>query len=220
MTLTPIELICIVFITGIINYIVAYLSTKGKNKATNEDIGKITSTVEKIKSELSFALKNQIDFLDESKKSLLSYFDNFNSLIEDAARLRTEHLYSVEKIIDNKLRIQEFEVRVRIAESRLELYINDNDLKEVVHKLRESSIEYCSNVSMSLGEFSWIQKEMDMLKKLNDYENNKDRISQLYEIREQEFKKYWSFTKRYFEFRYNDYNKLVEKIKFLMLNRT
>ncbi len=55
----------------------SYFKEKGKNIATLEDIGKITTSVESIKAQLKFALEAKLSFRAEEHSALVDYYSKY-----------------------------------------------------------------------------------------------------------------------------------------------
>ncbi len=73
----------VLIIVGFIGlYIQNYLSQKGKNLATKEDIEEITSKIENIKNEVSLKSQIKLEYIVAKKKSLLDFLDLSNNWLD------------------------------------------------------------------------------------------------------------------------------------------
>ena len=117
-----------------------YLSQKGKNKATKEDIEVITKKIEEIKSSINiFSIKRQDDFI-EFKKSVLDYNKELVIWVEFSIKdisVTTTDPYD-KKLIKEKLYNLQFQYsKVQIAYWKVFIY-TDKDSEEWFKILWES----------------------------------------------------------------------------------
>jgi len=59
-----------------------YLKEKGKNLATQEDIEKITSKIEKVKFEIQHSSLQKSEWLDKNKIAILEYYETYIEFVE------------------------------------------------------------------------------------------------------------------------------------------
>lgn len=67
----------IAFLIGLIvrPYLLAYFSKKGENLATREDIEKITTKIESVRSAIDIQKNSHLDYMEDRKGVLLSFYD-------------------------------------------------------------------------------------------------------------------------------------------------
>lgn len=217
MSLSIIDLIIIFFISGLSNFIIAYVKEKGRNIATQEDIGKITSTVESIKTDLQIALKNKLDLIDDQRQTLLDYYIGYHHFVEDSLNIRTEYMDDPLKCREMRSKISEGEIQLRLFEAKIELFAYDEKLIQIIYNLNLINKEYSSFVCMQLIEIEEIQREINTLNKNLDYNSVKDKIEDLYKKRNEKYNGYCNTKIEYYRKRSDGYHKLKEIIKAKLL---
>ena len=141
------------------NLLPTYFSEKGKNIATKEDIGDITSSVESVKqefrketeafkSQLQLNSNIQVDLITEERNAIIESnecFSNwFHHLIDSnlggSEKVESYHL------TDYRQRINLSYQKFLLAESRFCLFIQDEELKESLNGLKTSTNEMLGTV--------------------------------------------------------------------------
>ncbi len=173
------------FIAGffIKSYFPSYLSEKGKNLATKEDIREITDKIESvrfeylnnlegIKSELTFAEKQKSKIKEKENEILIAFFEKC-ALLEEKLLYNfgnltyTEKNYPVEyqKSMDNLF------WEIRISRTRLHLYLPiEHDLQVKAENLFSQCAEIREVFNKFFGKFkSALIEEMEALAEGDSY---------------------------------------------------
>lgn len=181
-TLEIAELLFKIILIGLGLYLAffkSYFQEKGKNLATSEDIEELTLKVESVKQnfiEKNASLKAKLDLLtnlqinhkNEERNSIIDFHKNIKSWIS----LLTEPSPILVDSYDNQeinTKIHHYEVlfnKVIGAEALLELYVDDDKLTELIHKLKMNVLEHLAlhpskclfNLKQNNNEFDYQEK--------------------------------------------------------------
>lgn len=139
------QLIFLVIISGIAQYIIAYFKEKGKNLATKYDIGEITNEIKNVESKFT----NQTEIL----KSQLSLLNNVKSEIysteKNAIINANEKLYQWLSLVIMRLptlddnddidryikKMDDLYQEEQASEALLELFIDDKSIIDSLHEI-------------------------------------------------------------------------------------
>lgn len=153
-----------------------YMGQKGKNLATKEDIGDITTIVENIKndlvkdveflkSELSLMNENKISLKSEERKALLDFHIKYSLWHNSIVHLSTP---SSKDEIDNILKTwDQLESEYKTAESILNLFVHEKEFFALRYRLYSSTLD---NLKLCTDYLSNLKAVFD------NYEINKPNI--------------------------------------------
>jgi hypothetical protein len=159
----------------------SYFTEKGKNLATSQDIEKITSKVESVKSEfvkeieqlkLEVQFSNQIKFSIKSEqiKSLLlcheTYFTWYHEMVGFSFALYSDEnekdlLTAQNKIIDAFVKFEN-------AKRKFEMLGGNHDLYQEILKLQQITFDLHALLLLKIGDFLLIFVEMAYGRKLEE----------------------------------------------------
>ncbi len=111
-------------------FYISYLKEKGKNLATKEDIGAITTIIEKIKTELRLVSKTQEVVYDDERKAIIEFVGAVTDFYESNINIPNEE-NSPEGIayMRERIRVIEFDYgKLQIASSKLDLFCFDDKI--------------------------------------------------------------------------------------------
>lgn len=120
----------------------SYITEKGKNYATKEDVEEITKKIETVKNEVSFSNNQKSEWLDKNKATLLNYFDSYVYW--------TEHgMKNISFIINNAMGSEKirdlidelFAIKTKSDKSYWQLCLFEHKDKEFTNKIRGIHLE-------------------------------------------------------------------------------
>lgn len=180
MTLQHIQLISeiIIVLIGLhLTFFKSYFKEKGKNLATQEDIGNITNTVESIKTEFTkqtetlkatLQYQNQMRFSikNEERNAMIkcyeTYFLWYNSLFDIYWRK-----YSVEKLNDidkDSERIFSIYFDFLITQSKVELYVQNSDILNILETVKKETYSFTLEINNLLSIYKTQLKDVTILR--------------------------------------------------------
>lgn len=178
MTLQYIQIIIEVIIVLLGFYIAffkSYFKQKGKNLATQEDIGKITNTVESIKAEfihqaerlkVELQLQNQLRFSikSEERGSLINCYDSYFLWYNQILRINPTkfNIDNIGNIKEELFNIEQSQLDFRNALSKLELYIGDKTLINSFQELDHTTMNYFTDqvgIMVNFEKFLNVEKK-------------------------------------------------------------
>jgi len=135
------------------NYLPKYFEEKGKNLATKEDIGEITTIVEtvksdllqeteKLKSQLSYVNQNKISIKNSEREALFKLNETFAGWIYSIMHFQTG-LYTEDNFTEiNKIpgMLEEKGYDVDISRAKLLLFMHDQELLNHIKELSQATI--------------------------------------------------------------------------------
>ncbi|WP_440067378.1 hypothetical protein [Tenacibaculum discolor] len=120
----------------------SYITEKGKNYATKEDIEEITKKIETVKNEVSFSNSQKSEWLDKNKVALLNYFDNYVHWTEHGINnisLIINNPFGSEKI--RSLIDELYSIKTMSDKSYWQLCLFEYNDKEFTDKVRDIHLE-------------------------------------------------------------------------------
>lgn len=136
-----------------IGLVFSYYQQKVKNKATEEDIKKITKNIEEVKSELGILTHKKISLSSEKQNCLLVYYDKFNQWLNYITYLdltdqsESPNVYFLEVQKKMKKLYHDY----LSAETKVDIFfINDKDLLNAGYLIKKQAMELSSITSQYL----------------------------------------------------------------------
>jgi hypothetical protein len=156
-------------------WLFSFLREKGKNFATKSDVGKITETVESIKSNYNReqeTLKAQLNLLvnaqnslhDDIKRAIYEFWDTMMLLISlcDTTRPEVDE-DRIADVVHYKREIERVENEFQLKHSRLYLLVEDQQLLDLSDRLFHDVSKYEGKFSLYLIKAEpWLEKMADM----------------------------------------------------------
>jgi hypothetical protein len=109
----------------------AYFQEKGKNVATKEDVGEITSLVEAVKSQLQFSLQAKLSLRAEEHQAVVDYFSKYSAWLSAITNCSTAGITK-----DNTSRLAEIRSQLNmlhqdfeLAAGKMELFVENEDIQ-------------------------------------------------------------------------------------------
>lgn len=142
----------------------SYFQEKGKNLATQEDIGKITREIKSVESKINIVTNNIISYDSIKRQALLDYFGAYNNWERNVvlANISTdddfeeENKRTLEKISDAKY-------KYNLREGEIELFIDDENFYKLRFPLTIKIMELQHNLSQHIATTNYIiRSETDL----------------------------------------------------------
>lgn len=139
----------------------SYFQEKGKNLATQEDIHRITSLVENVKTQIQFSLQAKLVLKREEHDALLQYYSQLYAWVDAIANFKfTGITYkTLDKLDERIANIDAMHRDTSMALSKVEVLIGDEKFKVQGRKLivkilkfQQPMIEMCGNFKLSCIE--------------------------------------------------------------------
>jgi hypothetical protein len=160
------EILMALVIAGIGYYLKTYLSEKGKNLATKEDIEAITDRIESVKkdyttqleqfkSELGYRWGSHSEYEKDRKLALLSFFESCTTLLEDKLRVNLGDLPSDngKAMYEYQKEVERLFTSVHLDYLRLSLYFpNESELMPAAQMLVKYSYEARRHFNRNYGK--------------------------------------------------------------------
>lgn len=153
----------LVLLVYLITFWKSYSSKKGENAAIIEDIGVITKTIEKIKSDyvyenqslkskLDLFFKYEIDKFDNEKSALFGFYDSFIYYFECALDFKSTRINesSLDQFETLKLEIEEAHYKVSFAKFKAKLFIDNERITELIQELDIKAYELQGDLIKSM----------------------------------------------------------------------
>lgn len=128
-----------------------YFQEKGKNLATKEDIGEITRIVKDVENELGVLTQNKISLITEERNAILAFFQSYhlwlNTCLDSSFNNRVDYNLDTTQNLINRSNLEQ---NVNLAFARLELFIDDLDLRILCNELiRETfKLQHIGNTAL------------------------------------------------------------------------
>jgi hypothetical protein len=144
----------------------SYFQEKGKNLATKEDIEEITQKVEVIKNNISFLTQTKLNLSTEERISLVNCYEKYYSwlnIILDSyfGGVNEENQSKLREMIE---KIDEAKVQYVLAASRLELFINNDEISKLIQEIRVKTIDLQHDFERHSGQIEYIFFEMTKMR--------------------------------------------------------
>jgi len=199
-----------------IGLIFSYYQQKVKNKATEEDIKKITKNIEEVKSELGILTHKQISLSSEKQNCLLVYYDKLNKWVNYITYLDlTDHSESPNVyFLDVQKKMNKLYYDYLSAETKVDIFfINDKDLLNAGYLLKKQAMELSGIASQYLIKARTEAQVYQIILSSNDIlPNNNVKNNQILESG----KKQVDIIKEYGDAR-NELIKIVSKLNYKLL---
>jgi hypothetical protein len=208
----------------------SYFKQKGKNLATMEDIEKITTKVEAIKTEfiketeklkIDLQYGNQIKFSlkTEELKSLFNCYEKYFlwiNILLDAHFSNLPHDFD-SALRDMVIKIDNAYFNFQISEAKLDLMIENDKLTENLQKMKLETLALDGFIKVKIQEFKPFETRIDRLESLNKGGDISDELRKAYDeqliftksFNEQKLDKYRKVAKMNSEFRNICYNLII-----------
>jgi len=145
----------------------SYFTEKGKNLATKEDIKDITSIVEKVKNQLQIYTQSKISLQAEERNSLIEYYVKYHFWLNTIIDIYISNIdfENIDQIIILDQRISDAKFNYEIAEGRMELFTNNEELTALKHSIKIKTIELQNIASTKLSELKYTIKKYEIEKR-------------------------------------------------------
>lgn len=187
----------------------SYNLEKGKNLATKEDIGEITKTIEsiktdfireteQIKTDLQFDHQVKLSFYNDRKNAVTNLYECYSVWYHN---LSESFFYSLELKVDDfektLLEINKLYLLFLRAESKVELYIEDEDLLIIIDELDKLTNNLQAELELYFDRICFaLKQESEVIAKFGlDAEETKTKQNIIQTYIQNEFKSYTEKTK-------------------------
>jgi len=191
------EIILAILNLALILYIAffkSYLTEKGKNYATKEDIAEITKKIETVKNEVSFSNNQKSEWLDRNKIALLNYLDSYidwtehgienisfiasNPFGSDKIRILLDDLFSMHASASKcywQLCLFEYDDK-EFTEKIRKIHLQAYDLHNIVFEFLSKMEGYAVTFELSIKHNSVIKddKIYEKTKTIDEFIKNRD----------------------------------------------
>lgn len=144
----------------------SYFQEKGKNLATKEDIEEITRKVENIKNELLYSTQTKLSLKSEERISLVTCYEKYNywlNTIVDAyfGGINEENKSKLKDLQD---KIDEAKFQYEMAEGRMELFVNNEELTKLRVELKLKTLELQHEFERYSGQIEYVLFEISSMR--------------------------------------------------------
>lgn len=140
-----------IIINGWITYYITYFKKKGEYKVLKEDIEEITEKVEyiktqfqretdKIKSELEYLTQRKLSIASEELNAILNFYEKYSIWLNKVLDIPTYNMSS-SKIEEYRVEIDKTKIGYETAESRLGIFLDDEEFFSIKTDLNIKTIE-------------------------------------------------------------------------------
>lgn len=161
----------------------SYFQEKGKNLATQEDIEKITKLVETVKNQIHYTTQSKLSLRTEERNALVNHYEKYNFWLNTILDI---YFGGINK--ENKLKLREFEQQLNnakfgyeIAEGRKEVFVNNNEIDELLKGLKIKTIELQHLVEKTIGQLEYWFFEVDKMHETIPLEQQSEKFKDLLE---------------------------------------
>ena len=171
----------IILIVGFyIAFFKSYFTEKGKNLATKEDINEITSMVETVKNQIHFSTQSKLDLRVEERNALVNHYEKYNfwlhTIIDTHFSGVNEH--NKHKLEEIKDRMSSARLDYELADGRMELFVSNKDLSELLKVLKIKTLEFEHLVCEKIFELDNAIFKMEQMKATTPIEQQSDKFSE------------------------------------------
>jgi hypothetical protein len=163
-------IIIIVCLGLVARYLKSYIEEKAKSLAQKSDLEEITRIVEDVKSEyskaltllnanLSLASKGIESFEAEAFKAYVDFHSECSYIVNDLTNFGFSAFTDIKFLNDYKGLAESVQKRLGIAKGKVDLFNDQQEIKDVVRVLFLASIKYVSNLSAMLSQLSFSIEE-------------------------------------------------------------
>ena len=140
----------------------SYFSKKGENKAMEEDIEKLTQLAESIKTKLEYSLQTRVSIKSEERNAVVDCYEKYHvwlNTILDSSLVDISVDNEVLLISEMKSKLSASKFHFEIAQSKMQLFVNNKTLSETVANLKLSTSKlHLLNDDLVIKLIPWLSK--------------------------------------------------------------
>jgi hypothetical protein len=148
------------------NSIPTFLKEKAKNIATKQDIGKITTEIESVKSEFNkdlailksnLSLKSQSNFSIQEKKRILIYelIETFNTWLYSIVNFSFSgyNIQNIGEIKNHRKNLEKYKLDFNVIENKLNIFYSNKEFDELKRDLTIATLEIQHILDQAISKY-------------------------------------------------------------------
>lgn len=170
----------------------SYFGEKGKNLATKEDVGEITSLVESVKSQLQFSLQAKLSFRAEEHQALVDYFSKYSAWLSAITNCSFSGINK-----DNTSRLSEIRSQLdahnrdfELAAGKMQLFVENEDIRSKHGTLMIETLKFQGHAQGVTFDFEGSHLEAKQMELITPLHEQAQRYRELLEKEKKFYKEF------------------------------
>lgn len=156
--------IIIILLLGYLAFFKSYLQEKGKNLAKKEDIEKITSIIEEIKSQLYFTTHSKLTLIAEERAAIVDYFAKYHCWLETIIEVDPLGAADETKKEEITSQLSRAKFDFQIARAKKEIFVENDELNKIEQSILPKTLALQQLVEKTISDLEQINFQINETK--------------------------------------------------------